>query len=121
MDYFALNHDVGVLADVDWEQPPTHSDTRTNLNFKNSAGSFWDGGATDRFALRATSVVEVEEGRTYWFEITSTTAARSSSTASRSWATTTGMRRSPRTGPSDSTPAGIPWKCGISKPGATPD
>ena len=71
VDFIDFDKSASKLSDVDWDATPTHQEVSTEINYQNSAGSFWEGGSTDTFAARATGSINVETGGVYSFRISS--------------------------------------------------
>ncbi|MQY44431.1 hypothetical protein GG681_17445, partial [Epibacterium sp. SM1969] len=65
--YFDVDHSLRKLADVDWSADPTHQDVKSDINYENSANSFWEGGSRDTFGVEVSGNIEVEEGGSFEF------------------------------------------------------
>ena len=69
VEFYALGYSLGSLAQVDFNQPPTHSTNLTTLSYSDSSGPFWPGGPTDTFAVRARGFLNVPADGSYTFTI----------------------------------------------------
>ena len=67
--YFDMNQSIRAIDDVDWDGPVTHQELVDDIDYTNSANSFWDGGSRDTFGVQITGNIEVEEGGVYNFHI----------------------------------------------------
>lgn len=76
VEYFALDRSIHQLSDVDWKATPDLTDRQQHLDYEVTEGSFWKGGPSNRFALRASGGIMVEEGGTYTFRIVSDDGSR---------------------------------------------
>ncbi|MEM6564415.1 MAG: PA14 domain-containing protein [Pseudomonadota bacterium] len=65
--YFDVDTKLSKLDQIDWDAPPTHEDVVSEINYKNSKESFWEGGSKDTFGARITGQIDVEEGGVYEF------------------------------------------------------
>ncbi len=65
--YFDVESKLRRLDDIDWSADPTHQEIVSEIHYKNSAGSFWEGGSKDTFGARLEGRISVEEGGTYTF------------------------------------------------------
>jgi len=65
--YFDVDHSLGKLDDVDWETDPTYEEMVSEINYENSAESFWEGGSNDTFGAKLEGQVTIDEGGTYNF------------------------------------------------------
>ncbi len=65
--FFDLEHRLSKLDDIDWNADPTHQEIVSEIHYKNSADSFWEGGSKDTFGARLEGRISVEEGGTYTF------------------------------------------------------
>ena len=75
-EYFDVNHNLQNLADVDWDATPTATEVIDEIDYTNSAASFWDGGSQDTFGVRVAGNVTVETGGTYTFSLSGDDGAR---------------------------------------------
>ena len=62
-----MDHRIRNLNDVDWEAEPTHQEHVSEIDYRNSRDSFWEGGSKDTFAARIEGQVTIEEGGAYRF------------------------------------------------------
>lgn len=69
VEFFEEDHALGTLADVDFDAAPVETATMGAIAFETTKGAFREGGATDRFALRAKGDIVVEEGGVYDFRV----------------------------------------------------
>ncbi|MFV2051368.1 PA14 domain-containing protein [Aliiroseovarius sp. YM-037] len=69
--YFALSSAVSSLNQIDFDATPTATGMVDQLNTMRSFDAFWDGGVTDDFAARYTGDLNVEQGGTYTFYLSS--------------------------------------------------
>jgi hypothetical protein len=67
--YFDVDHHLEELDDVDWDAEPTHQELVSQIDYENSADSFWEGGDTDTFGVEISGAVQVDEGGTYRFDL----------------------------------------------------
>ncbi|MEE2816985.1 MAG: PA14 domain-containing protein, partial [Pseudomonadota bacterium] len=67
--YFDVDHQLEELDDVDWDAEPTHQELVSQIDYENSADSFWEGGDTDTFGVEISGAVQVDEGGTYRFDL----------------------------------------------------
>ncbi len=67
--YFDVDHSLRSIDQVDWDSEPTHQEMVDDINYKNSADSFWEGGSRDTFGAKITGNIEVEEAGTFNFHI----------------------------------------------------
>ncbi|WP_293574978.1 PA14 domain-containing protein [Phaeobacter sp.] len=67
--YFDVDQRLSSLDDVDWDAEPTHQELVTDINYENSANSFWEGGDTETFGVEISGAVQVDEGGTYRFDL----------------------------------------------------
>ncbi|MCI5101012.1 PA14 domain-containing protein, partial [Phaeobacter italicus] len=67
--YFDVDHKLEELDDVDWDAEPTHQELVSQIDYENSADSFWEGGDTDTFGVEISGAVQVDEGGTYRFDL----------------------------------------------------
>ncbi len=65
--YFDVESRLLKLDDIDWSADPTHQEIVSEIHYKNSADSFWEGGSKDTFGARLEGRVSVEEGGTNTF------------------------------------------------------
>ncbi|MEJ6392123.1 PA14 domain-containing protein [Gymnodinialimonas sp. 2305UL16-5] len=65
--YFDVDHSLRALDDIDWDSSPTHEESVKEINYENSSGAFWEGGAKDTFGAKLTGQFSVEEGGSYTF------------------------------------------------------
>ncbi len=67
--YFDVDYNLRELADIDWSTTPTHEEVRSDINYQNGRGSFWEGGDDDTFGTQITGNVLVEEAGTFTFHL----------------------------------------------------
>ena len=67
--YFDMDQRLERLDDIDWSAPPTHQELVSDVNYKNSRESFWEGGSKDTFGVQITGNIDVEEGGVFNFHI----------------------------------------------------
>ncbi len=65
--YFDVESKLRRLDDIDWSADPTHQEIVSEIHYKNSAGSFWEGGSKDTLGAHLEGRISVEEGGTYTF------------------------------------------------------
>ncbi|MEM8685562.1 MAG: PA14 domain-containing protein, partial [Pseudomonadota bacterium] len=65
--YFDVDQRLSKLDQIDWSSDPTHEEVVSDINYRNSRESFWEGGDTDTFGARITGHVDVEEGGSFKF------------------------------------------------------
>lgn len=65
--YFDHDHRLTRLDDVNWDADPTHQEFVPEINYENSAQSFWQGGSRDTFGVKLDGQVTVGEAGTYTF------------------------------------------------------
>ncbi|WP_375230671.1 PA14 domain-containing protein [Roseobacter sp. S98] len=65
--YFDVDHGLRRLDQIDWSSEPTHEEVVHDINYKNSRGSFWEGGDDDTFGARITGDIDVDEGGSFKF------------------------------------------------------
>ncbi|MBO9399149.1 hypothetical protein J7400_20940, partial [Shimia sp. R9_2] len=74
--YFDVDQRLRAISDVDWDATPTHQELVSNINYTNSAGSFWEGGARDTFGAEISGTIEVETGGVYRFDLSADDGAQ---------------------------------------------
>ncbi len=67
--YFDVDHSLRRLDQIDWDSQATHEEIVSDVNYRNSGNSFWDGGSKDTFGAKITGNIDVEEGGTFNFHI----------------------------------------------------
>ncbi len=71
VDFLDFDQSARQLSDIDWGATPAHQEVAAEINYQNSAGSFFEGGSTNTFAARATGTIHVEDGGAYSFRLSS--------------------------------------------------
>ncbi|MEO3416959.1 PA14 domain-containing protein [Roseovarius sp. CAU 1744] len=67
--YFDMDQTIRSIDDVDWNGDVTHQELVDDINYENSANSFWKDGSADTFGVQITGNIEVEEGGVFNFHI----------------------------------------------------
>ncbi|MCG7522173.1 PA14 domain-containing protein [Ruegeria sp. Ofav3-42] len=65
--YFDADNRLSKLDDLNWNGTPTHQEFVPEINYKNSADSFWEGGSKDTFGAKLEGRITIEEGGSYTF------------------------------------------------------
>ncbi|MGV3771475.1 MAG: LamG-like jellyroll fold domain-containing protein [Verrucomicrobiales bacterium] len=68
VDFYAMGRSLSLLSDIDFTQPPTLSQSFTNINYSATTDAFWPGGPVEHFGARYRALLHVPvEGRyTFW-------------------------------------------------------
>lgn len=69
IDFFDFEDRLSSLDDFDWSADPDHQEVVSAIDYKAGADTFWEGGAKDTYAARATGAVTVEEGGVFTFRL----------------------------------------------------